>query len=64
MTRSIYTLTRTYDIMTTWAVGAAVALGMGLGVAFAASMGPIGYLFGLLASFGIVLIRRWVRPRA
>ena len=50
--------------MTTWAVGAAVALGIGLGVAFAASMGPIGYLFGLLASFGIVLIRRWVRPRA
>ena len=38
--------------MTTWTMGALIALGIGLGAAFAASMGPAGYALGL----GVVLL--------
>ena len=40
-------------------MGAVVAIGIGLGVAFAASMGPAGYAAGL----GTALLAFWVLPR-
>ena len=46
-----------------WTMGSAAAVGIGLGAAFAASMGPIGYLFGLVAALGSVVLGREVTRR-
>jgi hypothetical protein len=48
---------------TAWTLGSAAAVGIGVGAAFAASMGTIGYLFGLIAWFGTVVVGREVRRR-
>ena len=45
--------------MTTWTMGALVALGIGLGAAFAASMGPAGYALGLGAALLPMGTRMW-----
>ncbi len=47
--------------MTTWTMGALVALGIGLGAAFAASMGPAGYALGLGAALLPAGVRMWQR---
>lgn len=47
--------------MTTWTMGALIALGIGLGAAFAASMGPAGYALGLGAALFPIGARMWNR---
>ena len=54
----LYTQAR-LTVGTTWTLGAVVAIGIGLGVAFAASMGAAGYAAGL----GTALLAFWVLPR-
>ena len=58
VTRELYTQAR-LNVGTTWTLGAVVAIGIGIGVAFAASMGPAGYAVGL----GAALLAFWVLPR-
>jgi hypothetical protein len=50
-------LTRT-TVRTTWRLGGVVAIGIGLGVARAASMGAAGYVVGL----GAALLAFWALP--
>lgn len=47
--------------MTNWTTGAVVALGIGLGAAFAASMGPAGYALGLAVALAILGMRTFAR---
>ena len=54
----LYTQAR-LNVGTTWTLGAVVAIGIGIGVAFAASMGPAGYAVGL----GAALLAFWGLPR-
>ena len=54
MTRFPYMLRRT-TVRTTWRLGGVVAIGIGLGVALAASMGAAGYAVGL----GVALLAFW-----
>jgi hypothetical protein len=42
-------------------IGGTAAIGIGIGAAFAASMGSIGYGLGLLAAVGMVLASRALR---
>ena len=44
-------------------LGGAAALGVGIGAAFAASMGPIGYPLGLVAAVAIETARRAISAR-
>ena len=44
-------------------MGQAAAVGIGLGAAFAASMGPIGYLIGLTGAVGTFVLAREVKRR-
>ena len=47
------------NVGTTWTSGGVVAVGIGIGVAFAASMGAAGYAAGL----GAALLAFWGLPR-
>ena len=49
--------------MNAWNMGSATAVGIGVGAAFAASVGPIGYLIGLAASLGTFVLAREARRR-
>ncbi len=42
-------------------VGGAAALAIGIGVAFAASMGPVGYPLGLVAAIAVTVGGRAIR---
>ena len=44
-------------------VGWAAAVGVGIGAAFAASMGPIGYLIGLAGAMGTFVLVREIQRR-
>ena len=47
-----------------WAnLGGVMAIGLGLGVALAASMGAIGYAVGLIGTVAVVVVSRVVRAR-
>lgn len=44
-------------------MGFAAAMGVGIGAAFAASMGPIGYLLGLAGAMGTFVLAREIQQR-
>ena len=44
-------------------MGFAAAMGVGIGAAFAASMGPIGYLLGLAGAMGTFVLAREIQRR-
>ncbi len=46
-----------------WSVGSVTAIGIGVGAGFAASVGPVGYLIGLVASLGTFGIARELQRR-
>lgn len=46
-----------------WTAGPATAIGVGIGAAFAASMGPIGLLLGLTGTLATLLALRELGTR-
>ena len=44
-------------------MGFAAAMGVGIGAAFAASMGSIGYLIGLAGAMGTFVLAREIQRR-
>jgi hypothetical protein len=46
-----------------WNMGSVTAIGVGVGVALAASMGPVGYLLGLGGAMASFIVAREVRRR-
>ena len=48
---------------TAWNLAGVTAVGVGVGAAFAASMGPIGWILGLGGAFATFVVSRVIRRR-